>query len=80
MVPKGSLPIFSVDTEEEARSLVVAACPRGDDGKYYSRELMANRTLETLYVFGEKIASFHDMMVERGTCTCRPVAHKSGKR
>lgn len=80
MVPNGSLPIFSVDTEEEARSLVVAACPRGYDGKYYSRELIANRTLETLYVFGEKIASYHDKMVEQGTCTCRPVARKSGKR
>ena len=81
MVPKGRLPVFSVDTEEEAQSLVLAACTKGyDDGRLYARELMEEQTLENLYAFGEKIASLHDRMVKRGTCSCRTVNRKSSKR
>lgn len=68
---QGRLPVFSVDTEEEAENLIVATCPMGYDGKYYARELAQEQTLENLYAFSEKIATVHDRMVERGTCTCR---------
>lgn len=63
--------MFSVDTEEEAKSLIVATCPMGYDGEYYARELAEEQTLENLYAFGEKIAAAHDRTKALGKCACR---------
>jgi hypothetical protein len=63
-VPKGFLPVFSVDTEEEAEQLIVLCCPRDDQGNYYARELAAEQTLENLRLFGDKLARGYQMLKE----------------
>lgn len=57
--------MFSVDTEEEARRLIIAACPRDDRGTYYARELAHEQTLENLQVFSDKLARTWALMQER---------------
>lgn len=64
-VPDGFLPVFSVDTEEEARTLIVATCPRQEDGTYYARELAAEQTLENLQAFSDRLARTWTIMQER---------------
>ena len=56
LVPEGAMPVFSVDTEEEAKALIVAACPLNYDGEYFSRELAQEQTLENLQAFSDKLA------------------------
>ena len=73
VVPDGYLPIFSVDTEEEAQKLLIAACPRDIEGNLYARELAQEQTIERLFAFGEKLAVIHDRLVEMGNCTCKPL-------
>lgn len=63
-VPKGSLPVWSCDTEEEAKSLIVATCPRGPNGKFYARELAAEQTLENLGAFSRKLKMVSEVMAE----------------
>ena len=53
--PEGFLPVYSVDTEEEARRLIAATCKMGWDGKYYAPELAEEQTLETLLAFGDRL-------------------------
>lgn len=55
-LPKGRLPVFSTDTEEEAQSLIVMCCPRDLDGHYYARELAEEQTLENLQRFSDRLA------------------------
>lgn len=54
-VPEGSLPVFSVDTEEEAKQLIIAACPF-DGGHYIAYELAVEQTLESLKAFSVRLA------------------------
>lgn len=54
-VPEGNLPVFSVDTESEARMLIVAACPCDSEGHYYARELSDEQTLENLDAFSDRL-------------------------
>lgn len=70
--PRGFLPIYSVDTMEEAERLVIMACPRGDDGQLYSRELAQQQDLDTLFAFGEKLHKYHERLKEVGQCACKP--------
>lgn len=70
-LPKGHLPVFSMDTELEAEALVVATCPTGYDGKHYARELAEEQTLLNLAKFSDKLASVHARFVELGKCECR---------
>lgn len=56
-VPSGSLPVFSVDTEEEAKLLVVSACPFEPGVGYYARELADDQTLENLQAFSVRLAT-----------------------
>ncbi len=53
--PKGFLPVFSVDTEVEAKSLLVLACETNLAGEYIARELVHEQTLENLYAFGDRL-------------------------
>lgn len=76
-MPDGALPVFSVDTEEEAKLLIISTCPKDYEGNYYSRELAANRTIPTLFAFGEKIAKIHDILVKNGSCKCKQKERKS---
>jgi hypothetical protein len=63
-VPEGSLPVFSVDTEDEARKLMVTACsyePRTEE--YVARELLQEQTLDNLALFSQRLAyTWFDLM------------------
>lgn len=61
-VPEEFLPVFSVDTEEEARQLIVLCCPRDDQGNFYARELAAEQTLENLRLFSDKLARGYQVL------------------
>lgn len=54
--------MFSVDTEEEAKQLLVIACMRGLDGHYYARELVDEQTLANLRRFSNKCQLAWDHM------------------
>lgn len=58
----GTLPVFSTDTEEEARDLIVMTCPMGGDGHYYARELAQEQTLENLQRFSDRLAAGWKLM------------------
>lgn len=69
--PDGFLPIFSVETEDEARRLLVLTCSRGADGELYARELVRqqascpeddNARLEAFYAFGDRCRRAYAMM------------------
>ena len=56
-VPNGFLPVFSVDTEEEAKQLIVLTCPTDHNGVHFARELAEEQTLENLQKFSDKLAT-----------------------
>tara|TARA_R110000744_G_scaffold29871_3_gene70981 strand:+ start:377 stop:610 length:234 start_codon:yes stop_codon:yes gene_type:complete len=56
VVPKGHLPVFSVDTEVQAKALLILACERDLDGNFIARELVEEQNLDNLYSFGERLA------------------------
>ena len=47
--------MFSVDTEEEAKKLLVVACPTNINGQYVAPELAREQTLENLYAFSDRL-------------------------
>lgn len=51
----GCLPVFSVATEKEARSLLVAACGTNMDGEFVAKELVMDQTLENLRAFSDRL-------------------------
>lgn len=55
-VEEGCLPVFSTDTEEDARRLLVAACSTNLDGEFVARELAEEQTLENLRAFSDRLA------------------------
>jgi hypothetical protein len=61
----GWLPVFSVDTEEEAEQLLIASCPRGLDGAFYAPELAQEQTLENLQAFSDRLLSIYTRIKER---------------
>lgn len=61
-LPKGFLPVFSVDTEEEAKELIALCCPTDIAGNYYARELAEEQTLENLQLFSDKLAKGYEML------------------
>jgi len=63
--PKGFLPVYSVDTEEEARQLLVVTCGTNVDGEFVARELVHEQTLDNLYAFGARLKHVHEMIQER---------------
>lgn len=65
-MPKGFLPVFSVNTEEEAQKLLTATCQTNTNGEFYSRELAHDQTLETLQAFSNKLADVYERMTKRG--------------
>jgi hypothetical protein len=64
-VEPGFLPVFSVDTEEEAKALITLCCPRDVDGTHYARELAGEQTLANLQAFSDKLARGWDMIQKR---------------
>lgn len=65
MTPDGALPVFGVETEEQAKSLLILACQMGPDGKYYARELLQEQTLENLVAFSDRLQKSWDFWQER---------------
>lgn len=60
-IPNGALPVFSTNSEDEARRLIVACCPTDHEGNYYSRELAHEQTLENLEAFSMKLEGVYSM-------------------
>jgi hypothetical protein len=57
--PDGFLPIFSVNSEEEAKRLLVAACSRNRDNEFIANELAEEQTLDNLYAFGDRLREIY---------------------
>ena len=49
-VEDGFLPVHSVDTEAQARALLVAACSTNLDGEFIARELAHEQTVGGLLI------------------------------
>jgi hypothetical protein len=64
-VPRGFLPVHSVDTEDEAQRLLVLACETNVDGEFIARELAFDQTVPSLFTFGRRLAEAHKMMKKR---------------
>lgn len=58
----GFLPVFSVNTEEEAKRLLVLACPINLEGEYVAAELVHEQTFENLQAFSDRLASIWQML------------------
>ena len=63
--PDGFLPVFSTNTEDEARQVIVGTCSRGLDGEYYSHDLAQDQTLENLECLGDKMERVYAMIRTR---------------
>lgn len=68
---EGSLPVFKVGSEEEARRLIVMACPTNFGGEYIAPELAEAQTIENLEKFSTRLDVYHDIMIQNGLCTCK---------
>jgi hypothetical protein len=68
-VERGFLPVYAVDTEEQARTLLVSVCPRNLAGDFIARELADKQTLENLSAFGERL---HARAIELGITKANP--------
>jgi hypothetical protein len=64
-IPEGRLPVFSTNTEEEAKALIVLTCQMDMDGHYYARELAEEQTLERLQMFSDRLQRGWEMMKGR---------------
>lgn len=71
------LPIFSVDTEEEAHALLVLTCSRNLRGEYVARELVnddgsipeGDERLDRFYAFGDRLRAAYSHMLSRRRAT-----------
>lgn len=61
-VEKGFLPVYSVDTEEEAEQLLAFACPMNREGEYVAPELAQEQSLASLEAFGQRLDKFYKLM------------------
>lgn len=59
-VPKGFLPVFGCDTEEQAKTLITAACGRTLNGEHFARELTESQTIENLAAFSDRLEMYWD--------------------
>lgn len=58
--PEGFLPVFSVDTEAQAKKLLIGACSRDEEGNYYSPLLARGQTLENLQTFSDRLLMIYE--------------------
>lgn len=61
-VEKGFLPVFSVDTEDEAKRLLTLACQISFKGEYIARELVHKQTLTNLQAFSDRLKAAYEFM------------------
>jgi hypothetical protein len=78
VVPEGSLPVFSVGSEAEARWLLVLACSTNRRGRFVAEELVHEQTVENLVKFSDRLAQLHDQHIA-GTerCDCDPARERA---
>ena len=78
-LPDGTLPVFSVADEEEARQLIILSCETDASGNHIARELFESRilrddppeqALEALRAFGDRLALMHEYLIGAGMCRC----------
>lgn len=65
---EGFLPVYSVDTPEEA-ILLTLTCPTNVAGEFVARELINEQTLDNLEAFGERLARAHKILRKREKST-----------
>jgi hypothetical protein len=70
--PEGFLPIFSVNSEDEAQRLLVATCSRGLDGNYYANEMAREQSLAQFVVFGQKLERVYALITSRTSAAGSP--------
>lgn len=63
-VENGFLPVYSVDTEEEAKDLLIMACSTNQRGEFVATELVMRQTLENLKAFGTRLKETHEKMLK----------------
>tara|TARA_Y100000310_G_scaffold314227_1_gene363393 strand:- start:1703 stop:1894 length:192 start_codon:yes stop_codon:yes gene_type:complete len=51
---------MSVETEEEAKSLLTLGCQTNYDGDYIAKELIHEQTLDNLSLFGERLNQLYE--------------------
>jgi hypothetical protein len=61
-ISEGFLPVFSVDTEEEAQRLLTLTCPVNMAGEFVAPELAREQTLENLEAFSDRLQRGWDLM------------------
>ena len=61
-IPDGRLPVFSTNTEAEAKMLLVMCCHLDYFGHYYARELLEDQTLENLQRFSDRLQRGWELM------------------
>jgi hypothetical protein len=61
--PDGFLPVFSTDTEEEAKRLLVLCCDTNLDGEFVARELVMKRDLDSLEAFSDRLQRGWDFLM-----------------
>lgn len=64
-VEDGFLPVMSVDTEAEAKSLLTLACQTNYEGEYIARELVADQTMENLSAFGQRLDDLYHQYIKK---------------
>jgi len=67
--PAGFLPVYSVDTEEEARRIIIMTCSL-HDGEYYAESvagLEGSERLKAFYDFGAKLERAHTHLKKHTT-------------
>jgi len=64
-VEDGFLPVMSVDTEEEAHTLLVFTCSKSAKGEFIARELQEEQTLDNLEKFSARLADAYEITKAR---------------
>lgn len=71
--PQGSLPVFSVDTEEEAKRLIVSTCGTNLNGEYVAKELVnpdgsipeGDERLDRFFEFGKRLEEVYHKHIKK---------------
>ncbi len=58
------MPVYSVDTEQEARDLLVLTCQRNMNNEFIASELVEDQTIDNLFAFGRRLAEVQEKWVK----------------
>lgn len=68
--PKGHLMAYSVADEQEARALLILACPTNYEGRFIAPQLAQEQTLANLQAFSDHLHQAHGLLRQNGQCRC----------